>query len=537
MLTDITFTVSRGQRLALIGENGVGKSTLLRIAAGVEPHDAGSVIRPGRIGLLWQEPAFALTDSIGEVINQALDGPRAILREFEDATVTLEKGVAGSAERYDRALEAATRHDVWDLDRRVETTLAGVGLPRLDRGRPAGDLSGGQRSRLSLAWLLLNRPDTILLDEPTNHLDDAGVDFLSASLANWPGPVLFASHDRAFIDCTATGIIDLDPHPQPKAIVESAGSEGPTSGIGCTQFAGTFTDYLHARQKRRERWQQQYENEQDQLKDLERRAQESHVVGHTGARRRTEARSAKKFYSDRNANVVSRRVSDLNRRLEELRQNQIRKPPPPLEFQGLQVDRKSQHSTPATILVSASEAAVDGRLGPVSLTVGGNDRLLVTGPNGTGKSTLLAILAGQLQPSAGVVNVAPTVTVGYLPQDVSLNADLTVNHYYSSIVGAERAKKIPLDAFGLVDPRDMTRRVGTLSVGQQRRLALATTLAPQPDLLILDEPTNHLSLALTTALEKELPNYSGAIVVASHDRWLRESWDAQYIELDREDEH
>ncbi|STD07586.1 Uncharacterized ABC transporter ATP-binding protein HI_1252 [Dermatophilus congolensis] len=143
VLTDITLTVSQGERLALIGENGTGKSTLLRIAAGVEPADCGSVQAPGRVGLLWQQPAYALSDTVAQVVEQACVVPLAILREFEEATVALEHDPHGASERYDRALEAATGHDVWNLDHRAQVVLDGVGLAGVSWRRRAGELSGG----------------------------------------------------------------------------------------------------------------------------------------------------------------------------------------------------------------------------------------------------------------------------------------------------------------------------------------------------------------------------------------------------------
>ncbi|WP_168581406.1 ABC-F family ATP-binding cassette domain-containing protein [Gephyromycinifex aptenodytis] len=530
VLTDITLTVSQGERLALIGENGTGKSTLLRIVAGVEPADSGSVALPGRVGLLWQQPAFALSDTVVDVIEQALAAPRGILRDFEEATAALEQGTTSAADRYDHALEEATRHDVWNLDRRADIILDGVGLPNLDRGRRAGELSGGQRARLQLAWLLLSQPDTLLLDEPTNHLDDDGIDFLTRSLRDWPGPVLFASHDRAFMDATATGIIDLDPAPLPSSLVNSVSPDGPISGIGITRHTGTFTEYLLARAAQRERWQQQYETEQAQLKELERRVRDSHTVGHPGAAPRSESRVAKKFYADRNATVVSRRVNDFARRLEELNADQIRKPPATLDFCGLTVGHRDGHAVPQ-VIAALSEAGVDGRLRPTSLTIGRQDKWLITGPNGAGKSTLIALITGRLQPDTGTVTIARTATIDALTQEVALNPDPTVEGLYTTTVGAELAEKIPLTSFGLVAPRDLTRPVGTLSIGQQRRLALAMVLASPPDLLILDEPTNHLSLTLATALEEHLPQYPGAVVIASHDRWLRRSWPGQRLHL------
>lgn len=530
VLTDINLTVSQGERLALIGENGTGKSTLLRIAAGVEQPDSGSVEVPGRLGLLWQQPPFSLTDTVAEVIDQAFSAPRAILREFERATAALEQNAASADERYDLALEAATRHDVWNLQHRADTVLEGVGLPGLDRKRRTGELSGGQRARLQLAWLLLSRPDTLLLDEPTNHLDDAGIDFLTRSLLDWPGPVLLASHDRAFMDATATGIVDLDPAPRPSSLVSAIAVDGPTSGIGISRHTGTFTEYLEARTAQRVRWQKQYEDEQAELKDLQRSVRDSHTVGHESSSARSEVRMAKKFYADRNATVVSRRVNEFARRLDELQRTQVRKPPAELHFRGLHVGRRDDHAAPS-VLAALSEAGVTNRLAPTSLTIGRHDRWLVSGPNGSGKSTLLALLTGQLHPDSGTVTRAGTTTVAFLAQEVTLDPEPTVRQLYATTVGQETAETTPLSAFGLVAPRDLSRPVGTLSIGQQRRLALAMVLASPPDLLILDEPTNHLSLALVTALDKDLARYPGAVVVASHDRWLRRSWTGQHLHL------
>lgn len=530
VITGISLTVSQGERLALTGENGTGKSTLLRVTAGVEHADSGTVQVPGRVGLLWQQPAFALSDTVADVIEQAFAAPRAILREFEETTAALEQDTASAAGRYDRALEEATRHDVWNLDRRAGIVLDGVGLPGLDRERRAGELSGGQRARLQLAWLLLSRPDTLLLDEPTNHLDDAGIDFLTASLLDWPGPVLFASHDRAFMDATATGVIDLDPAPRPSSLVNAIALDGPASGIGITRHTGTFTEYLQARAAQRDRWQKQYETEQAQLKELQRSVRDNHAVGHAGAEARTEARAAKKFYADRNATVVSRRVNDFARRLDELKRAQVRKPPAELEFRGLDVGRRDAHGV-ASVLVALSEAGVTHRLSPTSLTIGRQDRWLITGVNGAGKSTLLGLITGILRPDTGTVTIARTATIGILAQEVSLDPNPTVEHLYATTVGAEVAERTPLSSFGLVAPRDLQRPVGSLSIGQQRRLALAMVLATPPGLLVLDEPTNHLSLTLATALEEHLPQYPGAVVVASHDRWLQRSWSGQRLEL------
>ncbi|MGA4668403.1 ATP-binding cassette domain-containing protein [Propionibacteriaceae bacterium Y1923] len=532
VLTDVSFTVSQAERIAVIGENGSGKSTLLRLVAGAEPADAGEVSAPGRVGLLWQRRPFAEDATLAEVCDAALSAPRAILREFELATEALARDHedATAEQRYADALARANHAEVWTLGHRAELVLDGVGLGAVPRAQRVGDLSGGQQARLALAWLLLSRPDTLLLDEPTNHLDDAAINYLVEVLRQWPGPVLLASHDRAFLDEVATGIIDLDPAPRPNALVARVIDEGPTSAIGVTAWTGGFSDYLRARQDEYERWQRRYEAEQDELDQLERRVSSSHQVGHVGAAPRTEARGAKKFYADRNATVVSRRVTDARARLQELRDLQVRKPPARLSFAGLTAAPRVPHVVPSVVAV-LSRAGVEGRLVPTSLAVGRSQKWLVTGANGSGKSTLLSLLDASLAPTSGSVTVPRQVTVARLGQDIDPAPDLGVGAAYRQAVGAERAELVPLGTFGLVHPRDFSRSVGDLSVGQQRRLALSIVLADPPDLLLLDEPTNHFSLALAAELESDLADYPGAVVVASHDRWLRRRWTGERLHL------
>ena len=425
-----------------------------------------------------------------------------------------------------RGIDLAERLDIWETDARISATLAGLGLSHIPTDRPTGELSGGQQARLSLAWLLLNRPDILLLDEPTNHLDDAATTYLVSVLSAWKGPVLFASHDRAFLDIAASGIVDLDPAPS------MVGQEG-----GVTRYTGNYSDYLAAREDVRVRWERRYRDEQAELKRLRAGVRDNHTVGHVGAPPRTEGKLAKKFYADRNAKVVSRRVNDSRSRLEKLEEEQVRKPPKELAFAGLTAASAGTTREPAEgPVVVASCISVEGRLPGTSLTLNGTEKLLVTGPNGSGKSTLLSVLAGQLTPDDGSLTVTG-VRTGYLTQDVDLpdphdrGDDRTVERAYRDLVGEELAEEVPLSTFGLIHPRDENRPLVELSLGQQRRVALAVLLADPPEVLLLDEPDNHLSLSLVTALEEAIPEYPGAVVVASHDRWLRERWSGARLEL------
>jgi macrolide transport system ATP-binding/permease protein len=520
ILSGVDITVAPHARTGLIGENGVGKSTLLRILAGVEAPDGGTVERPARSGILWQEAPVDLGATVRELIDDYTRPLLDIRREFEDAAAGLD-GSPASAARYERALDAAERAEVWTLDARRDEVLEELGVGGLVSTRAFGatqpaklsELSGGQRSRVALAGLLLGRPEALLLDEPTNHLDDQAVAYLVKQLAGWRGPVIFASHDRAFLDEVATELVDLD----------------PDRSRAATRYGGTFSDYLDEKRRERQRWEQQHRTEQDELARLERVAA---TTAREVAHNRPPRDNDKFIYGFKGAKVataVSRRVKDAERRHSVLEASAVRKPPRVLRFAGI------PHGANAAgdgTLVDATGLRVDGRVQVERLTIRSDDRLLVTGPNGAGKSTLLSVLAGELA-SSGAVHRRKGLRVGLLRQDVRFaDAALTPREIYRAAVGEKRSELTPIGDLGLVPPAQLDRPVGSLSVGQQRRLALAIVIANPPHLFLLDEPSNHLSLALAVDLEEALGTYPGAVVVASHDRWLRRRWEGRVLRLD-----
>ena len=514
VLSDVSLTVPPGARIGLIGENGAGKSTLLRVLAGAETPDSGVVARPRRVGFLWQEVRFRPDDTLARLIEDALAEVRAIERELEVAAAALAMDDPAAHARYDAALAAAELAEIWSIESRRDALLDGLGVGAIPLARRLDEVSGGQRSRFALAALLLGRPEALLLDEPTNHLDDAAATFLESQLLGWHGPVLFASHDRAFLDSAATGLLDLDP-----------------TRTGTTVFGGGYSAYLAEKAAERQRWEKQYADEQAELAALK------HAVDVTA---RSIAWSGKvrdndKFVKSYKGNTldrqISRRVRNADGRLDELTKSQVRKPPKPLGFSGIPAGFQ-RLGDEAGSLLQADDLHVPGRLRLGRFAVEAHSRVLVTGANGAGKSTLLSVLAGRIVPLVGTVHRRRGLRVELLEQDVRFaDPTQTPRRIYELALGERRAEAVPLAGLGLIAPRDLDREVGALSVGQQRRLALALIMARPPHVFLLDEPTNHLSLSLATELEAALGGYPGAVVVASHDRWLRERWSGEVVSL------
>ncbi len=522
VLTDVSLAVDPGHRAGLVGENGVGKSTLLRVLAGTLEPDAGTVERPPDLGLLDQELPYPASTPARSVVEDALRHVRRLEADLERAAAALadRPEEASVARAYDCALAAAQQAEVWDADVRAARTLAGLRLDALADDQRVGEMSGGQRTRLGLAALLLRRPRALLLDEPTNHLDDDAADFLAGELATLTGAVLLASHDRTFLEQVATEIVDLDPgsSPEPPPVV----------------YGGRYSDYLQQRRVALARWQERYEREQEELTQLRRAVAVTAREVAPGRGPRDNDKFLFNFKGARVDQTVSRRVRNAEVRLEQLEREQVRKPRPPLRFEP-----PSGPVPDGGLLAWAHHVRLAGRLdmdaaGLPSFEVPAGGRLLLTGPNGSGKSTLLHLLAGDLQPDGGSVGAARGVRIGLLEQDLPLEDEAsTPRQLLAAAEGRELqpGERAAVEGHGLVAPRDLDRPVADLSVGTRRRVVLAMLVTQRPDVLLLDEPTNHISLALADELVAGLRDWPGAVVVASHDRWLRRQWEGDVAEL------
>ncbi|MXG91334.1 ATP-binding cassette domain-containing protein [Nocardioides flavescens] len=456
VLSGIDATVSAGSRLAVVGENGRGKTTLLHVLTGRLTPDEGSVTRTGSLALVEQTLEVDDARTVGDLLDEALRPSRDALRALDAATQAIAAGRPGADDAYAAALEAATVLDAWDAERRIDVALDGL-RACTDRDRRLTTLSVGQRYRVRLAVVLGSAVDLLLLDEPTNHLDAEALGFLTRRMQDHPGGWALVSHDRALLRATATRFLDLD----------------PTRDGRPREHAGGYDGWVAGRRAERLRWEQEHAAQQTERARLQQAADEAR------GRLQSGWRPDKGTGKHQRATRAASTVQAFNRRADELEQHRVDLPPPPPRLRWPDL-----RALPGRPLLSGSGLRVAGRLtGPVDVAVSGGDRLLVTGPNGAGKSTLLSVLAGELGPTEGRVTRHGDARVVLMSQEVR-------------------------------------GPVSRLSPGQQRRLDLERCLARRPDLLLLDEPTNHLSAALVDELTAALLATPCAVVVATHDRQL-----------------
>lgn len=516
LLENINLQVGEGERACLIGPNGCGKTTLLRIASQDLLPEQGKVKIVGTNTEFFQVPAIEhFSGSARDYLGCALRPLRNIATQFQDATNQISQEVIAvqAEQRYDQLLSLMSGFDIWSLEARLTEVLARLGLGVLTgsgRERSLNSLSPGERRRLQLAVTLIVRPEVLILDEPTNHLDARAIDFLVGTVNDWKGAVLMSSHDRAFIEDTATVIYDMD------AAVwnELAKATASSQVTGLYRCAGTYSKYLAEKMSARRKHRELHTAQQAEKRLLRKHRQEASKRARGGVRLASAEGKAKKFFADRAAATAQRRMRNDDMRGERLSEKEVRKPRSyDLSFE------LNQPAASTGIAVAARNAAVSGRLAPLSFDLFYGEHLLVTGANGSGKSTLLTwIYRGQ--PPEGAKSsgsICAERKVGLVPQQLPQEGDpgFTATVWENGI--GEVGK-------GVLHPSLWAKPIPELSAGNQRRAQIALALATSPSLLIIDEPTNYLDLQAMQALEEVLHDWEGTLIVASHDRWLINHW-------------
>lgn len=549
VLTNVSFTCGPADRLVVIGPNGIGKSTLLGLASGTLQPDSGTVTAPfpsppelsppdhhsGATQSSQGSPPPSVSPlagdresrTVAQLIDAATSGIRGLAARFDFLTEHLARDPSPDDEaEYDRVLAAMIARDAWTIDTRLEQTLEALDLGGLDCSRPLASLSPGQRARLRLALTLVDRPEALVLDEPTNHLDTDGREHLAHTIDDWQGPVLMTSHDRAFIERTATALLDLDPTPWRAVAI----SKGEPADFGAYRVGGSYSDYLRDKAAARSRHTAIHADQQAEKRRLVSHQRDSTVVGHARFKPRTEIRMAQKYYADRAQTVSKRRINDDSRRLSVLAAHEVPKPrydqgefsfPHPMRTT---TGGTSPHPHAMGIALAVRGASVEGRLAPTSFEVRYGEHLLVAGPNGSGKTTLLEWIArGAPSGAHGCIDAASGVVL--VPQVLPRPGDPLIPKDAWHLGIGEAGK-------GFVPPAAWNRPLGELSAGNQRRAQLAFAARADAQILVIDEPTNYLDLNALESLEEAMREWEGTLVISTHDEWLITRWWGRLHRLD-----
>jgi ATPase subunit of ABC transporter with duplicated ATPase domains len=509
VLGGIDVTVTPGTRLGVVGPNGIGKSTLLRVLAGLEAPDGGTVERSPAtttVGWLPQEPDARPGETLRAYLARRT-GVAAAAGELDAATAAMGSD-ADSIAAYSAALEHFLAIGGDDLDARTGAVLAEVGLPADRLDVEVGHLSGGQAARAALAAILLSRQDVLLLDEPTNDLDFAGLDLLERFVVSTRSAIVVVSHDRAFLDCVATRILELR-----------------LPDHDAAEHAGGWTDYVASRELARRQQADQharYVAERDRLQTRQQTQREWAVVGVRNAKaRKTDNDKFIPHLKSQRSEKMAAKVKATEKAIERL--EVVEKPWEPWE---LQLELRA--ATRAGDVVARLDGAVvelgSFRLGPIDLEVAWQDRVAVLGPNGSGKTTLLRAILGEVPLTAGTRWLGPGVRVGLLDQRrLRYGGDAGLLTGFMATTGMDRSEARSLLAkFGL--GADHVDRAGAdLSPGERTRALLAELMAEGVNCLVLDEPTNHLDLEAIEQLESALAGFDGTLLLVTHDRAFLEA--------------
>jgi ATP-binding cassette subfamily F protein 3 len=503
VLQDVSFSISEGERLGLIGPNGCGKSTLLRILAGLEAPDSGTVARtrPGlRLGYLPQGADFEPGQTLRLALNLVAKTPEQLEAEVARlaGALAVRPDDALLQEHYDAALQQLS-----NAAASLQDVLVPLGLADLDLDGSVGALSGGQKTRLMLARLLLDEPNLLLLDEPTNHLDIQMLEWLEGWLASFPGAALIVSHDRAFLDHTVSRILDFNPETQ-----------------SVREYAGNYSQYLEQFLAAREK---QWETYRDQVAEIRRIRQDI-------ARTKEQSRQVEQSTTSRQPGVrrIAKKVAvkalAREKKLERFLASDgiVEKPKPSWQLKlEFNVPEHQSRDILVTEKLSIGYPGQAPLLEGLRLHIRAGARVALTGPNGCGKTTLLRTIAGKLEPIAGSVRLGASAKLGYMTQEQELlDLDQSPLETIQSAGVFNETEARHFLHFFLFGGDDPLRPARSLSFGERARLELALLVAQGCTFLLLDEPINHLDIPSRARFEQALARYAGTVLAVVHDRYF-----------------
>jgi ATP-binding cassette subfamily F protein 3 len=512
---EVTFSLNPGEHLGLIGPNGCGKTTLLRILAGLETAATGHVRRDPdlRIGYLPQGFELNRAAPLGEVIGQAVGDAQALENILTLAAAALASQPADPVlqRKYDELLRRLEYAETG----RAAVILAGLGLDGIAPAQPIHRLSGGQQTRLSLALVLLSDPQVLLLDEPTNHLDIAMLEWLESWINASPCAALIVSHDRTFLDRTVTRILEMDLQ------------------RGFHEYAGDFSAYEEQRQAEIDKQWAEFKDQQLAIKSMQ---QDITRVKAQAAYTERQASSIRiggsemknkgfKSYQQGVAKKVAKKAKAREKKLEHYLESDERVERPQRERQIKLEFSEAGHQSRYAILLDRLVVGYDPAcplLQELSLEVRAGQRIALTGANGSGKTTLLRTIAGQIPPLAGEIHLGASARLGYLRQDQSsLDMESTVLKTMLPLFANETEARTFLAKFLFIGDESL-KPVAMLSYGQRARLMLALLVADGCNCLLLDEPVNHLDIPSRKQFEEALAGFNGAVLAVVHDRYFIE---------------
>jgi len=526
ILSDINFIINDGDHVGLIGPNGAGKSTLLRIIMGREQPDAGRVtlVTDARVGYLAQ----AFDEELGTTVGAALKAAQASYAAAEAELVAATEAMAAGEEleaamrRYEAALARFEALGGYEREHRAAAVLTGLGLGAVAPETPVATLSGGQKTRLGLALLLLSEPDLLLLDEPTNHLDIEALEWLEGFVTAYPRAVLIVSHDRAFLDRTVQRVLYLDPETR-----------------SLRTYEGGYSAFAAARAQEREQQLATWKDQQAYIAQV--RADIARMKRGAAALegvRTPVGDHDMKWVTGGSAKVASklaRMAKSRERKLERYLASDERVEKPRQRW-GLKLDfGEPPPGGRAVLNVEDLHFAYPGGrelFGGLDLQLWYGERVALVGPNGSGKSTLLRLIAGELQPAAGRVRLGANVRLGVLSQEHEL-LDLersVLDHVLQARPMSETEARSFLHFF-LFAGDSVFQPVGACSLGERSRLQLALLVLQGCNLLLLDEPLNHLDIEAREHFEQALAAFEGTVIVVAHDRAFVASYAERIVDL------